>query len=68
MVNRQRLGCQYDFRRARTGNLQADDVGRDCLVSPAMPGRIESLSNSSTHGTAQQPTDLTHVFLKREIV
>ena len=55
---RQRLGCQCECRRPRTGNVGAADVGGGWLVSPARPGRIESPNNSLTRETPHQTTDL----------
>ena len=54
----QRLGCQCECRRSRTGDAGAADVCGGWLVSPARPGRIESPNNSSTRDTGQQTTDI----------
>ena len=61
-TGRQRLGCQCECHRPRTGDAGAADVCGGWLVSPARPGRIESSRNSLTHDTGQQPTDFDTRF------
>lgn len=51
-----RLRCRCEFRRSRTSNAVAADVGRGWLVSAARRRRIESPDNASTRETAQQWT------------